>query len=209
MIRAFKFLAAGAVGLFSGYAWPQPAGGEPGEWVEAGGDLEVCRSGVHACRAEDLVHWIDEELWVVDLDGAVATGKRMLVAERGRLVERVTAWDPAAARKLTDEVRERARTRVAPIDTARVAAEDVVLGLAADMDWLAVGGRPDGVPPRMAGAPPAAAIAANVCFVAAHLAGLAAAGGDPARPEYAAGVAEERARQLAWLLPRVGLAPAP
>ena len=48
-VRAYKFLAPGAVGPFSGFAWPT---GTPGPWVEA--VPHTCATGVHACLVEDL-----------------------------------------------------------------------------------------------------------------------------------------------------------
>ena len=92
-MKAFKFLSPGAVGLFSEFTWP-PAG----EWIETRQPLADCLAGVHAVRFEQLLDWIDDELWEVELDGAIAERDGMLVAQRGRLVRRVEQWDEAAAR---------------------------------------------------------------------------------------------------------------
>lgn len=97
MTKAYKFLSPGAVGLFSEFTWP-PAG----EWVEAAEPLADCRVGVHALRFEQLLDWIDDELWEVELDGAVVERDEMLVAERGRLVRRIEEWDEAAAHSFAD-----------------------------------------------------------------------------------------------------------
>jgi hypothetical protein len=94
---AYKFLSPGAVGLFSDFTWP-PAG----EWVEAAEPVADCRVGVHALRFEQLLDWIDDELWEVELDGAIAEREGMVVAERGRLVRRIEQWDEAAARSFAD-----------------------------------------------------------------------------------------------------------
>jgi hypothetical protein len=50
-VRAYKFLTAEDLGVFSRFAWPLP-NGQPGAWVEAA--VETCRSGVHGCRQSDL-----------------------------------------------------------------------------------------------------------------------------------------------------------
>jgi hypothetical protein len=42
------------------------------------------------------VDWIDDELWVVELAGEVEEVDEMLVARRGRLLNRVDAWDESA-----------------------------------------------------------------------------------------------------------------
>ena len=59
---AWKFLGAARVGLYSGFSWPL------GEWVEVSPPLVPSRRGVHACRVGDLPHWIDDELWTIELD---------------------------------------------------------------------------------------------------------------------------------------------
>jgi hypothetical protein len=100
----YKFLRSGRIGPFSGFHWPE------GEWVDAGG-TELCVRGVHACRSADLPYWITAELWEIELDGAVREEPRKLVAERGRLVRRIEAWDAAAGRRFAEACAERARER--------------------------------------------------------------------------------------------------
>jgi hypothetical protein len=91
-VIAYKFLSSGRVGLFSGVRWP-----EPGTWLQADAEVERCVSGIHALYAEGLLDWIDDELWTCELAGIVEDDGHMLVAERGRLLERVTAWNESAA----------------------------------------------------------------------------------------------------------------
>lgn len=101
---AYKFLGHGRVGLFSGFAWPVD------EWVEIEGPLVPSRRGVHACRPGDLPHWLDDELWLAELDGPILEEARMLVAGRGRLVERIADWDSRAAAEFTTECVARGRS---------------------------------------------------------------------------------------------------
>jgi hypothetical protein len=84
-VIAYKFLANGRVGPFTGFRWPVD------EWVEAA-DVETCRRGVHACRIRDLPFWMNEELWEVELDGELSEHERKIVAPRGRLVRRREEW---------------------------------------------------------------------------------------------------------------------
>jgi len=91
-VIAYKFLAAGRFATFSGVSWP-----EPGTWLDAGGELERCSSGIHALRAEALLGWIDDELWTCELGGAIEDDGDVLVAERGRLVDRIQAWNEVSA----------------------------------------------------------------------------------------------------------------
>lgn len=221
-MRAYKFLAAGRVGRFSDFHWPGP-----GEWVEAEGELRDCATGVHACRPADLLDWIDDELWEVELDGDVRESEGMVVARRGRLVRRVEGWTDAAAAELAEDCTRRARThalRALRREGLTSAAEEIVAeielkhvqtavaaeveGFAADAVALQHGHRPGAVDP---GAAPAvlqapAATAANVAYVVAHTAGRDAVGEAGDEDAYAAGFAAERAWQLAWLTERLALA---
>lgn len=102
---AYKFLAAGALGPFTGFRW------QAGEWVDAVA-ADPCRRGVHACRTHDLPIWLDDELWEVELEGAVVEQERKLVAQRGRLTRRVDAWTPEAALAFGRFCARRTRLRV-------------------------------------------------------------------------------------------------
>ena len=112
---AYKFLRPGAVGPFSGFAWPA------GRWVTADTGVTRCRAGIHACRAADLPWWLQEELWVAELADPVVDASRKVVASRARLVERVAAWDAEASQAFADACARRAREHAAHApDRARV-----------------------------------------------------------------------------------------
>jgi hypothetical protein len=231
-VIAYKFLTGGAVGRFSEFAWPGPAGGEPGEWVEIDRPLEECSSGIHACRVIDLPAWIDDELWLVELGGEIRESESMVVAERGRLLRRVDAWSERTATAFVEACALRAREQafrdlrrqgltaeaddlVTAHDLRTVQARAVVLApaseaaaFAADAVALA-GGRRPGIWEDHPGAASAdqspGATAANLAFVVAHAAGreaLVASGDESA---YARGFAAERAWQVEWLRERLGL----
>lgn len=169
---AYKFLANGGTGRFSGFEWPAPVDGEPGAWVSAEGSIAVCVSGVHACRVADLPDWIDDELWTIELSGEIREESSMVVGERGRLLQRVDGWDEQAAADFADACAWRARDAAARalrrdgalaqaeqlestddlVDMQIVAAlasrtpaptSAVVAGYAADAVALAHGQRPD------------------------------------------------------------------
>jgi hypothetical protein len=93
-VIAYKFLGEGAHGLYSGFAWPV------GEWVEVEPPLVPARRGVHACTAESLPYWLDDELWLTELDGETVERETMVVAERGRLLKQVEGWGPDVLHEL-------------------------------------------------------------------------------------------------------------
>jgi hypothetical protein len=105
---AYKFLAPGTLGRFSRFAWPVD------EWVEAAGPLAPCRNGVHACRVEQLPTWIDEELWTIELDGDRLESADLVVARRGRLLERVPGWNGDCWAEFADACSQRAQKAGGP-----------------------------------------------------------------------------------------------
>ncbi len=93
---------------------------------------EVCVAGIHACRAEQLPHWLAQELWVIELAGDVTESPYKLVAPAGRLVSRVQGW-PSAERGFAEDCA--ART----LDLAVSALRDAGLDAHADAAATAVG----------------------------------------------------------------------
>jgi hypothetical protein len=115
-VIVYKFLAAGATGRFSARRWPAP-----GTWLEVAGPLEACTNGIHACRADALACWLDDELWSVELGGEVVEEPTVLIARRGRLVEQVDRW-PDVAPALGEACAGRARALADRLpDDARIA----------------------------------------------------------------------------------------
>jgi hypothetical protein len=226
MTKAYKFLAHGARGRFSEFEWPRPSDG-PGAWVDAGPVIADCAQGVHACRASDLPGWIDDELWVVELDGQLVERESMLIAQRGRLLHRVEAWGAEAQRAFAEacvwRVRDAAVAHLrssGSFDAADALASatdlralqeragevleatgDDAAAFAADAVSLLKGDRPD--TPSTEGnrgdALPPSATAANLGFAAAH--GIAQIGAS----SYERAFAAEREWQAAWLAERLRL----
>jgi hypothetical protein len=109
----FKFLARGAIGSVSEFAWPKPVQEVPGVWVETDGPLQLCSSGVHVCRASELAHWLHEELWVIEIDGSTIESTDCVLAARGRLVQQVEAWSNGGSARFARAARDHAAQLVA------------------------------------------------------------------------------------------------
>jgi hypothetical protein len=209
-VIAYKFLAHGRVAPFSGVTWPTDF-----EWLPASGGDRACSPRVHACRVEDLPEWMDHELWRVELDGDVRVDCGKLVADRGRLLELVHAWDldvmAAYAEACALRARDAALTllpagaehdALASATTAEQLAEAAAelgdldpdaaraVGYAGDTARHVLGARSD-----PATAPTHAAVNG---FIAAHAAAFA--------EDTLAAVKRERAWQAAWLARRLGVA---
>lgn len=210
---AYKFLRTGRVGPFSRVAWPAPTGAEPGAWLQAVSRGRACDGRVHACRAEDLTDWFATELWRVELDGAVAVDCGKLVADRGRLLARVAAWDADAAAAFAEVCALRARDSALAVLAPPCPAATALAGCATAADLAAV--RAPDLAPREARAVgyvrdgAGAALAARAdpasapeqaavnAFIASHAAAFAA--GD------AAAAPLERAALADWLVQRLAL----
>ena len=228
---AYKFLSSGRVGLFSRVRWP-----EPGTWLQADADVERCVSGIHAVHPEGLLNWIDDELWTCELDGLVDDDGQELVAERGRLLERVDGWNETSARDFARACAARGRELVvealraeghddvarelggldaegfvttAPGLAARLPAEiGSLLLMSADTTALAEGRRLEAREPQLRSHLEAVADGgATHGAVAAHVAFVVANSTAGLHPEgYEAGFAAERSWQLERLVERLGLA---
>jgi hypothetical protein len=125
----YKFLAAGARGPLSGFAWPVPGRGAPGAWVEVDGPLAPCARGVHVCRAFELAHWIHEELWELETAGDPVGGLDCIVVPRARLLRRIDEWSGPGGRRFADACIDHAAAQAgpAPADGVRALLEDARL----------------------------------------------------------------------------------
>ncbi len=91
LVLAYKFLDGDGHTLFSGFSWPLPVDGAPGEWVETP-TVRPSYEGVHACRGDQIAFWLTPDLWEIELDGEVVEATHKIVAPRGRLVRHVDEW---------------------------------------------------------------------------------------------------------------------
>jgi hypothetical protein len=230
-VIAYKFLSSGRVGLFSGVRWP-----EPGTWVETDAEVELCVSGIHALHVAGLLGWIDDELWTCELAGIVEDDGQVIVAERGRLVERIADWNETSARSFARACAAGGREHVvdalradghddealelegldgegfvtaAPGLAARLPAEIAGLVLmAADTTALAEGRRLEAREPQLSSHLEAVAEGGGTHgAIAANVAFVVADSTASRHPEgYEVGFAAERAWQLERLVERLGLA---
>lgn len=202
-MRAFKFLAAGAVAPFSRFSWPTPTSSEGGPWVTADGPISGCARGIHACEAEHLSSWLDAELWLIELGGEIRHEPHKLVAERGRLLDKVSGWCSDTEQLLAEASALRARdlvvARLRQSGDAALAAALEGASTVLDLDRVLQGNTGGTSGDAMVVGYLADALAYRKvdprasAFCAAH------AAGDEA------GFWAERRRQSAWIVDRLGL----
>jgi len=236
-VIAYKFLSSGAIGLFSRHAWPTPTSDAPGEWVRVDGEVKECLNGVHACAKSQLVEWLDDELWEIELDGAVLEADGAVIAPAGRLVRRLEGWNDECARafvghcvdgtvalaaeslaregRATDAEallasRSQPGAELKVFELARNLEEDQSgpVRFAADMARLEHGGRPE----LDADAPTAEAGGPTPAALAANLGFVCAhitaqLAEQESAGAYAESFARERVSQSSWLAEKLQLEP--
>jgi hypothetical protein len=205
-VRAYAFLGAGATSYLTGLRWPAP-----GTWVERDDDA------IRACESDQLVWWLDDELWEVELAGDVRRLGRALSAPSARLLRRIEKWTDDVATDLVLACARRARDRAVEALAAEGRdAEAAELASADELESIEeIGGRLAG---NTHAASVFAGLAADVVLyardarapsraagVAAYVAAFSLAGADKAAEGYAEQFEAERSWQAAWLKERLGL----
>lgn len=211
-MQVYAFLDPAATDYVSGVRWPVPDEPGPGAWLEA-----EAGSPLRGYPAGQLLWWLDQHLWEVELAGDVRETDRSILGARGRLLAPVDAWTPEVARELTTDCAMRLRDRaVAALEAD--GREDAAAGLGAADDLESIAEAAASAASGEAGSSRLAAYTTDLvrvasfmpdpargAAVAARIAAHAHAGGDEGKPGYEGAYAEERARQRDWLRTRLGL----
>jgi hypothetical protein len=108
-MNLFKFLQRGGKGPLTGFAWTANV------WVETREPLDLCRSGVHLLRPHDLAHWMHEELWRAEIDGAWIEGGDCIVARRARVTERIEGWSGTDGERFAQACHDRIGAHLATV----------------------------------------------------------------------------------------------
>ena len=103
--------------------------------MEAEGPLAWCENGIHACRLDDLPHWLGPELWVIELAGETVAAADSVVARRARLLDRIDAWSGGVAREFADSCAQWATALATRAPSAVGRAADAVADAASG--WVA------------------------------------------------------------------------
>jgi hypothetical protein len=106
MTTYYKFLTKENKGEYSDFDYSDylPRRGKPGKWLPKIKDLEMCQSGYHVCRKQDLKDWANDNLYIVELRGKQVDGDNKLAAEQMRLVSKVEGWNEKNLRLAAVEI---------------------------------------------------------------------------------------------------------
>lgn len=92
-MKLYKVLAVGRKSCHGGrMVW------EPFHWYEISGDLIPCQNGFHLCRPEDLLDWLQEEIWKGQVQRGWVYGDGKIVAEKARITWQCLGWNNRTAR---------------------------------------------------------------------------------------------------------------
>ena len=107
-MKYYKVLSRGGIPANGGTgAWFLPKGKRPGKWMPKIDDIELCESGYHGCRRQDLVHWLGEEIYEVEYKGSVIVGDNKVVGEQARLIRKIDTWNDRTARLFAADCAEK------------------------------------------------------------------------------------------------------
>ena len=81
-----------------GNGWHLPKGKRPGKWMPVIEELLICESGYHLCKGQDLVYWLNEEIYEAEYRGERIDEGYKIVVSQARLLRKVTAWNETTAR---------------------------------------------------------------------------------------------------------------
>jgi hypothetical protein len=99
-MKYYKFLTADNKGEYSKFDYTEylPDGDKPGKWLPEIETLSICKSGYHACKASNLLEWINAQLFEVEFDGETLDGNNKTVAQRMRIIRKIETWNDKTTR---------------------------------------------------------------------------------------------------------------
>lgn len=99
-MKLYKVLGKGGVACNGGRVkWHLPQNGKPGEWMpQINGELIPCENGYHLCRFENLLDWLNEEIYEAEGRGDKVECDNKIVFREARLICKLGKWNMKASR---------------------------------------------------------------------------------------------------------------
>ena len=99
-MKYYKFLTADNLGPYSDFDFTPylPTDDSPGPWLPEVERLEFCENGYHACTREQLLYWLDSEMWEVEYKNDPEYRDDKVNGSCIRFVRRVDTWNDKTAR---------------------------------------------------------------------------------------------------------------
>ena len=99
MKKYYKVLGKGGVSCNGGKGkWNLPKNGKPGKWMPKIDNIIPCQRGYHLCREEDLINWLNEEIYEAEGRGDFIRDINKDVFQEARLIKKIVEWNDKTAR---------------------------------------------------------------------------------------------------------------
>jgi len=99
-MKYYKFIDENNRG-YNGFDYTEylPRDGQPGKPLPTvEGKIEPCECGYHACKPQFVSHWINAQLYEVELSGNLVDAEDKTAASDMRFIRKVDAWNERAQR---------------------------------------------------------------------------------------------------------------
>lgn len=93
-MKLYKVLGNGGIACNGGSGkWNLPVDKKPGKWMPKIENIIPCRSGYHLCRREDLLLWLNEEIYEAEGRGKSIRDENKDVFQQARLIRKIDNWN--------------------------------------------------------------------------------------------------------------------
>ncbi len=99
-MKYYKSLGKGGIACNGGTGkWNLPENGNSGEWMPKIDNIKPCLRGYHLCREEDLLEWLNEEIYEAEGRGKfIRHENNKDVFHEARLLRKLDTWNEKTAR---------------------------------------------------------------------------------------------------------------
>jgi hypothetical protein len=126
-MKYYKFLTSKHKGEYSEFDFTAylPKNGKPGKWLPKVDKLEKCSSGYHACKPEQILDWLNTEMYEVEYKTPPEGDDDKVWGTQIRFIRKIDTWNDRTARLFAVWCAREALKLVDKPDPRSVAACDV------------------------------------------------------------------------------------
>jgi hypothetical protein len=108
-MKYYKALTKDNRGTYSDYDFTDylPKNGKPGKWLPKVETLDMCASGYHYAKQSDIIDWLNEQIFEVEVKGKTIKGDNKSAAQQIRFVRKCAKWNDKSARLFACDCAER------------------------------------------------------------------------------------------------------
>ena len=107
-MKYYKVLGKGGVACNGGKGkWYLPKNDKPSKWMPKIEDIKPCENGYHLCELDDLLDWLNEEIYEAEGRGKSIRDDNKTVFQEARLIRKCDGWNEKTARLFAADCAER------------------------------------------------------------------------------------------------------